>query len=322
MPSSNFKGNTPVESYPEENLVGLFLESLATEKGYSDHTLRAYSKDLEAFFAFVAESQTSARGRQKHAHAVSPKQIDGIIIRGYLGFLHRQNKRTTIARKLSAVRSFFKFLVKQGVVEQNPAELVLTPKQDKTIPAYLSVDEMFRLLDSIQTDTLLGLRNRAIFETLYSSGIRVSELAGLNFSDVDFSSQLVRVLGKGNKQRIIPIGQKALKAITAYREQLVRQVDSKVLKEGALFLNRYNRRLTARSVARILRKLVDAVGLLTPVSPHAIRHSFATHLLDSGADLRVVQELLGHKSLSTTQKYTHVSIDRLMETYDKAHPRK
>jgi integrase/recombinase XerC len=236
--------------------------------------------------------------------------------------LHRQNKRTTIARKLSAVRSFFKFLVKQGVVEQNPAELILTPKQDKTIPAYLSVDEMFRLLDSIQTDTLLGLRNRAIFETLYSSGIRVSELAGLNFSDVDFSSQLVRVLGKGNKQRIIPIGQKALKAITAYREQLVRQVDSKVLKEGALFLNRYNRRLTARSVARILRKLVDAVGLLTPVSPHAIRHSFATHLLDSGADLRVVQELLGHKSLSTTQKYTHVSIDRLMETYDKAHPRK
>jgi integrase/recombinase XerC len=132
----------------------------------------------------------------------------------------------------------------------------------------------------------------------------------------------VRVLGQGNKQRIIPIGQKALKAITAYREQLVRQVDSKVLKEGALFLNRYNRRLTARSVARILRKLVDAVGLLTPVSPHAIRHSFATHLLDSGADLRVVQELLGHKSLSTTQKYTHVSIDRLMETYDKAHPRK
>ena len=181
---------------------------------------------------------------------------------------------------------------------------------------------MFRLLDSIQTDTLLGLRNRAIFETLYSSGIRVAELAGLNFSDLDFSSGVVRVLGKGNKERIIPIGQEALKAITAYREQLNRQVDSAVLKEGALFLNRYNKRLTARSIARILRQLVDAVGLLTPVSPHAIRHSFATHMLDSGADLRVVQELLGHKSLSTTQKYTHVSIDRLMETYDKAHPRK
>jgi integrase/recombinase XerC len=311
-----------MESYPEESLIGLFLESLATEKGYSDHTLRAYSNDLEAFFSFVAESQTSAQGHQKRKRAVSPTQIDGIIIRGYLGFLHRQNKKTTIARKLSAVRSFFKFLVKQGVIEQNPAELILTPKQDKTIPTYLSVDEMFRLLDSIQTDTLLGSRNRAIFETLYSSGIRVSELAGLNFSDVDFSSAVVRVLGKGNKQRIIPIGQKALNAITAYREQLNRQIDSEVLKEGSLFLNRYNKRLSARSIARILRKLVDAVGLLIPVSPHALRHSFATHMLDSGADLRVVQELLGHKSLSTTQKYTHVSIDRLMETYDKAHPRK
>ncbi len=200
--------------------------------------------------------------------------------------------------------------------------MILTPKQDKTIPTYLSVDEMFRLLDSIQTDTLLGSRNRAIFETLYSSGIRVSELAGLNFSDVDSSSAVVRVLGKGDKQRIIPIGQKALEAITAYRKQLNRQLDSEVLKDGALFLNRYQKRLSARSIARILKKLVDAVGLLTPVSPHALRHSFATHMLDSGADLRVVQELLGHKSLSTTQKYTHVSIDRLMETYDKAHPRK
>lgn len=311
-----------MDSHRVESLIGLFLESLATEKGYSDHTLRAYSKDLNAFFDFVAESKTAVRGRQKKSRVISLKKIDGIIIRGYLGFLHRQNKKTTIARKLSAIRSFFKFLVKQGIIDQNPSELILTPKQDKTIPTYLSVDEMFRLLDSIQTDTLLGLRNRAIFETLYSSGIRVAELAGLNFTDLNFSSGVVRVLGKGNKQRIIPIGQKALKAIAAYREQLSRQVDSVVLKEGALFLNRYNKRLTARSIARILRKLIDAIGLLTPVSPHALRHSFATHMLDSGADLRVVQELLGHKSLSTTQQYTHVSIDRLMETYDKAHPRK
>ena len=311
-----------MDSHRVERLISLFLESLATEKDYSDHTLRAYSKDLNAFFNFLAESKTAVRGRQKSSRVVSLKRIDGIIIRGYLGFLHRQNKKTTIARKLSAIRSFFKFLVKQGIIDQNPAELILTPKQDKTIPTYLSVDEMFRLLDSIQTDTLLGLRNRAIFETLYSSGIRVAELAGLNFSDLNFSSGVVRVLGKGNKQRIIPIGQKALKAIAAYREQLSRQVDPVVLKEGALFLNRYNKRLTARSIARILRKLIDAIGLLTPVSPHALRHSFATHMLDSGADLRVVQELLGHKSLSTTQRYTHVSIDRLMETYDKAHPRK
>lgn len=311
-----------MESDPAENLIGLFLESLVTEKGYSDHTLRAYRKDLEAFFLFVGEFKAPTGGHQKKMRSVSPKQIDGIVIRGYLGFLHRRNKKTTIARKLSAVRSFFKFLVKQGVVEQNPAELIHTPKQDKTIPTYLSVDEMFRLLDSIQDDTLLGLRNRAIFETLYSSGIRVSELAGLNFSDFDIPAGVMRVLGKGNKQRIVPIGQKAIKAVTAYREQLNRQVDSALLKDGALFLNRYHKRLTTRSIARILRKLVDAVGLLTPTSPHALRHSFATHMLDSGADLRVVQELLGHKSLSTTQKYTHVSIDRLMETYDKAHPRK
>jgi integrase/recombinase XerC len=168
----------------------------------------------------------------------------------------------------------------------------------------------------------MGLRNRAIFETLYSSGIRVSELAGMNYSDVDFAGAVVSVLGKGNKQRIIPIGLKALGAIKAYWEKLDREMGAEALKNGALFLNKYNKRLTVRSIARILRNLVDSIGLLTTVSPHGIRHSFATHMLDAGADLRVVQELLGHKSLSTTQKYTHVSIDRLMETYDKAHPRK
>jgi integrase/recombinase XerC len=311
-----------MESHPAKRLIELFLESLAAEKGYSDQTIRAYRKDLDAFFAFMAQYPKAGEGRKEHTRNVSPSQIDGIQIRGYLGFLHRQNKKTTIARKLSAIRSFFKFLVKRGFISDNPAELVLTPKQDKTIPVYLSVDEMFRLLDSIQTETLLGSRNRAIFETLYSSGLRVSELAGMNYSDVDFETAVVRVLGKGNKQRIIPVGQKALAAIKAYREQLEGQVEAGDLKSRALFLNKYNQRLTVRSIARILRNLIDAVGLLTTVSPHAIRHSFATHMLDAGADLRVVQELLGHKSLSTTQKYTHVSIDRLMETYDKAHPRK
>ena len=312
-----------MESPPAKSLIGLFLESLAAEKGYSDQTIRAYRRDLEAFFSFIAQSQAADEGLKNGVHAVfSPSQIDGIRIRGYLGFLHRRNKKATIARKLSAIRSFFRFLVKRGLVSENPAELVLTPKQDQTIPVYLSVDDMFRLLDSIPTDTLLGLRNRAIFETLYSSGIRVSELAGMDYSDVDFAGAVVRVLGKGNKQRILPVGQKALEAIKAYREQLDRQIDAEALNNGALFLNKYYKRLTVRSIARILRNLVDAVGLLTTVSPHAIRHSFATHMLDAGADLRVVQELLGHKSLSTTQKYTHVSIDRLMETYDKAHPRK
>jgi integrase/recombinase XerC len=311
-----------VGNHPEKLLIDSFLESLVTEKGYSDHTRRAYRKDLLDFFSFLTDSRLANSDHQKRGPAVELKQIDGIMLRGYLGFLHRKNKKTTIARKLSAIRSFFKYLLKNGIISKNPAELVLTPKQDKTIPVYLSVDEMFRLLDSIQTDTLLGLRNRAIFETLYSSGIRVSELAEMNLSDVDFSAATVQVSGKGGKQRIVPVGHKALSAIKAYRTRLQKQKGSLSVNEGPLFLNRFQTRLSPRSIARILRKLVETVGLLTPVSPHALRHTFATHMLDAGADLRAVQELLGHKSLSTTQKYTHVSIDRLMETYDRAHPRK
>jgi integrase/recombinase XerC len=309
-------------NHPEKRLIDSFLESLVTEKGYSDHTRRAYRKDLLDFLSFLAEARFAGSARQKRSPVVKLNQIDGIMLRGYLGFLHRKNKKTTIARKLSAIRSFFKYLVKNGVISENPAELVLTPKQDKTIPVYLSVDEIFRLLDSIQTDTLLGLRNRAIFETLYSCGIRVSELAQMNFSDIDFSAAVIRVSGKGSKQRIVPVGQKALAAIKAYRTRLQKQTGALLINEGPLFLNRFHKRLSPRSIARILKKLVETIGLLTPVSPHALRHTFATHMLDAGADLRTVQELLGHKSLSTTQKYTHVSIDRLMETYDRAHPRK
>ena len=311
-----------MELLPAKVLIDSFLESLVTEKGYSDHTCRAYRNDLQDFFSFLAEAQASGRMHQKRSHSVTPQQIDAVMLRGYLSFLHRKHEKTTIARKLSAIRSFYKFLVKKEIILENPAEFILTPKQNKTIPVYLSVDDMFRLLDSIQTDTLLGVRNRAIFEMLYSSGIRISELAAMDIADVDFSAAVVRVFGKGRKQRIVPIGQKALMAIKAYRTQLQKQADRKIVKSGPLFLNRFQKRLTPRSIARILKKLVSAVGLLTPISPHALRHTFATHMLDAGADLRAVQELLGHKSLSTTQKYTHVSIDRLMETYDKAHPRK
>jgi integrase/recombinase XerC len=308
--------------HPEKPLLDSFLESLVTEKGYSDHTCRAYRKDLLDFLSFLAESPFAGSARHKSAPVVKLKQIDAIMLRGYLGVLHRKNKKATIARKLSAIRSFFKYLVKNGIISENPTELVLTPKQDKTLPVYLSVDEMFRLLDSIQTDTLLGLRNRAIFETLYSSGIRVSELSKMNFSDVDFSAAVIQVSGKGNKQRKVPVGQKALAAINAYRTRYQKQTGRPAIHEDPLFLNRFHKRLSTRSIARILTKLVESVGRLTPISPHALRHTFATHMLDAGADLRAVQELLGHKSLSTTQKYTHVSIDRLMETYDRAHPRK
>ena len=297
-----------------EKLISRFIKSLAIEKGFSENTCRGYRSDLAQFINYLADNHPS-QGR-------AIDLVDSLTIRGYLGYLHKRNKKTTIARKLSALRSFFHFLVRHGVREDNPAESILTPKQEKTIPAYLPVDEMFRLLDSIQSGDVLDLRNRAIFETLYSSGIRVSELVGLNTGDVDHRQALIRVLGKGSKERIVPIGGSALAAIQKYRQALQAECGISDDLTGPLFLNKNKRRLTARSVARILDKLVTACGLLTPVSPHTLRHTFATHMLDAGADLRAVQELLGHKSLSTTQKYTHVSIDRLMETYDKAHPRK
>ena len=298
-----------------------FIESLQSEKGFAKNTCRAYSHDLEEFVLFIDGNYFSKRN-QKDADSTTVDHVNSLMIRGYLAYLHKKNKKVTISRKLSAVRSFFRFLVKRGIILDNPLEQILTPKQKKTIPVYLPVDDVFRLLDSIKTDTLIGKRNRAIFETLYSSGIRISELEGLNVFDVDFKKRLIRVLGKGNKERIVPIGQKALTAIMDYRKRLKSETGIEENSDTALFLNKRLGRLTSRSVARILEKTAKECGLLIPVSPHALRHTFATHMLDAGADLRVVQELLGHESLSTTQKYTHVSVDRLMETYDKAHPRR
>lgn len=307
---------------PVRNLISTFIESLAVEKGYSENTCRAYHNDLKGFLTYLVQNRFSGKRGSPGGDQIQFDEVNLIILRGYLGWLHGKNKKSTIARKLSAVRSFFKFLVKRGVIEDNPAESILTPKQEKTIPDYLPVDEMFRLLDSIQTGSILDLRNRAIFETLYSSGIRVSELVGMDVFDVDNAGSVIRVLGKGSKERIVPIGQKALVAIGVYREELLKKYGISADQNGPLFLNKNKGRLSARSVARILERLVKACGLLKPVSPHTMRHTFATHMLDAGADLRIVQELLGHKSLSTTQKYTHVSIDHLMETYDRAHPRK
>ncbi len=304
-----------------KNQIRSFIDSLHSEKGYAANTCRAYSHNLNEFVSFVSETFFSNEN-QKGADLLKADQIDNLMIRGYLGFLYKKNKKVTIARKLSAVRSFFRFLVKHGVILDNPLDLILTPKQNKAIPVYLPVDDIFRLLDSIKTDTLAGMRNRAIFETLYSSGIRVSELEGLNVFDVDVKKCLIRVVGKGNKERIVPIGTKAIAAIKAYRKRLQKEAGIGEDNNTPLFLNKDQGRLTSRSIARILDKTARECGLLIPVSPHALRHTFATHMLDAGADLRVVQELLGHKSLSTTQKYTHVSIDRLMETYDKAHPRR
>jgi len=308
-----------------QNLIEAFIETLSSEKGYSNNTCRAYMNDLAEFASYARKGRLpyseydNEKVRDDKVFMV--EDIDHLMIRGYLGFLHKRNKKKSIARKLSALRSFLRYLVRRGIIADNPADLILTPKQDKNIPAYLTVDEMFHLLDSIKVDSLAGLRNRAIFETMYSSGVRVSELAGLNVTDVDFGGCVIRVLGKGGKERIVPVGSKALHAVRAYIEKLRGEGVSSD-ENGPLFLNKSRGRLTTRSIARILENFVREFCISVPVSPHALRHSFATHMLDAGADLRVVQELLGHKSLSTTQKYTHVSIGRLMETYDKAHPRK
>ncbi len=316
-----------------KRLTEFFLESLATEKGYSINTLAAYGSDLAEFRAYLqsASSRGNVSGKRKsdeseteseEEESIDVESIDVLSIRGYLGSLHKMNKKSTAARKVSAIRSFFRYLVKRGVLESNPARSVATPKKEKTIPTYLTVDEMFRLLDSIQMDGIPGLRNRAIYETLYSTGVRVSELAGLDVSDVDFGAGLVRVRGKGNKERIVPVGNKALAAIREYRNRLAQEKGVPFDGESPLFLNKNKGRLTTRSIERILERIVRECELQTPVSPHALRHTFATHMLDAGADLRVVQELLGHRSLSTTQKYTHVSMDKLMEIYDRAHPRR
>lgn len=305
-------------------LIKQFVELLLSEKGYSEHTCRAYLQDLEEFYRFLDKK------RHQNGQTVRDSggfDVDRLFIREYLGVLHKKNKKVTIARKLSAIRSFFRFLVRQGVITDNPADFVATPKQDKMIPDYLSVDNVFRLLDSIEPDTLLKYRDRAIFETLYSCGIRVSELAGMNVFDVDFQAGLIRVFGKGQKERLVPVGSKALDAIRTYREILGCEAAdcgkaAAPDKNGPLFLNKNFGRLSTRSIARVLEKTARGCGLPMPVSPHMLRHSFATHMLDAGADLKAVQEILGHRSLSTTQKYTHVSIDRLMQAYDKAHPRK
>ncbi len=305
------------EDRPLREHIADYLDALSYEKGYAPNTCRAYRHDLYEFLDYLNRTLERSDDRPVQTVEVSP-----LMIRGFLGVLHRKNSRNTVGRKLAAVRAFFQHMVQQGTLDGSPADLVQTPKKEKTIPSYLSVDDMFRLLDAIEDDSLLGLRNRALFETLYSTGVRVSELVGLNRFDVDESEGMVRVRGKGDRERIIPVGEKALDAVRSYRDGLAEAGKVSPDADGPLFLNRDGGRLTARSVRRILDRLLKTCGLFVSVSPHGIRHTFASHLLDAGADLRALQELLGHKNLSTTQRYTHISIDQLMATYDKAHPRR
>jgi len=296
-----------------------FIETLSAEKGFSLNTCRAYRNDLEQFLAYLRDSEI---GLLRRGEKVDVRNVDDIVIRSYMGFLYKKNQKSTIARKLSALRSFFRFLVKRGAIRTNPADKVLTPKRGRPVPNYLPVDDMFRLLDAVKGESVLALRNRAILETLYSTGVRVAELAGMDIGDVDFDSGFVRVIGKGNNERLAPVGKKALGRIRAYVDTRRETTGSVIQGSDPLFLNSRGGRLSTRSIARLLEVVVRQMGLLRPISPHGLRHTFATHMLDAGADLRVVQELLGHASLTTTQRYTHVSIDRLMEVYDKAHPRR
>jgi integrase/recombinase XerC len=286
-----------------------FERHLSTERNVSEHTRRAYLQDLESFRVFLEENLA-----EKGENVI--QQVDKIVLRRYMALLHKKNRRTTIGRKLAALRTFFRYLLREGVLKINPAEAVATPRQEKYLPKTLSVDEVYTLMEHGQQTDMLSVRDRAIAETLYSCGLRVSELTGLNVGSIDLIEGLARVVGKGRKERIVPIGRKAKEALRRYLE--VREAPAD---EEALFLNYRGGRLTPRSVERNLKKQLIKAGILKGATPHALRHSFATHLLDGGADLRVIQELLGHASLSTTQKYTQVSVDRLMHVYDKAHPR-
>lgn len=296
-------------------VLDTFIDTLLAEKGYSVHTCRAYRSDIENFIFFYLEDLDTETDNFQERFMQQMNMLDKNVVRKYLAHLVRVKKaRRTISRKLSALKAFFDYLVKSGQIRLNPADSVPFPKLEKKIPKFLSIDDVFFLLDSIKTDTWIDKRNLAMFETFYSTGMRVSEMEGLNIQDIDFESQMIKVFGKGSKERIVPVGKRALNALKKYRASL---------KENFIpvFVNKNFSRLSSRSIRRILDTIVKGCQLNIPVSPHTLRHSFATHMLDSGADLRGIQEILGHASLSSTQIYTHVSIDKLMQVYDTAHPR-
>jgi integrase/recombinase XerC len=306
-----------------EQLVEQFLEHLRYERNVSAHTLRNYRIDLEQFVQHLAGVHADPEAKKKRIPPI--EEIDHLTIREWLATLHSaQKSKSSIARKLAALRTFFQFLVREGMLELNPAKLVSTPRQEKKLPNHLSVEEAVRFIESPDTDTDLGKRDRAMLELMYATGVRVAELTTMNLGDIDFRSQLIRVTGKRRKQRVIPFGDPAGEAVRNYlkvRENFLFNAPVSKREEEALFLNYQGTRITTRSVGRMVDKYIRLCAGIHNISPHALRHSFATHLLDSGADLRDIQELLGHARLSTTQVYTHVSMEKLIEVYDKAHPK-
>jgi len=286
-----------------------FLSHLRHERNVSPHTLSAYRSDLEQFAEFLRE-------RNRHV-----RDADNTLLRAYLVRLHeRRQKKSTVSRKLAAVRSFLQYAVKRRWRADNPARLLAGPKQDRPVPSFLSEPETAAFMDLPRGDDFLGLRDRAFLELLYATGMRVGELTALNLEDIGFSERLVRVRGKGRKERLVPFGRKAEESLKVYLKARAEMGRVKI-GEKAVFLSRLGTRLTARSVERAVDKYLRRSAIRRKISPHSLRHSFASHLLGRGADLRVIQELLGHESLATTQKYTHLDLRQLLETYRKSHPR-
>lgn len=296
-----------------KDYIERFITWLKDEKGYSPHTVSNYLRDLNQF--------AEQAGRE-----IAIDAIDTFIIRNYIYSLNIRNKSSSVARKLSALRTFFRFLEHENLIPDNPMASISMPKQEQHIPVFLSVDEVFALLEAPGQGESFAARDRAILELLYSTGMRVSELVSCNMANLDFETEMVMVRGKGNRERLIPFGAQAVKSLRVYlteREELLRKrlQQGKKFDQNSLFLNSRGTRLTARSVERMISNYGRKARLDKPVTPHVLRHSFATHLLEMGADMRSVQELLGHASLSTTQKYTHLDMVHLMRVYDKAHPK-
>ncbi len=292
--------------------ISQFIEWLATEKGYSVHTLDGYRRDLMEFFHFT--------GRD-----IQVRDISSDITRKFVVSLHGRNSSATVARKLSSMRSFFRYMKRRRGINNDPLASITGPKIGRYIPVFLTVDETFALLEAPNKKDTFMLRDQAVLELLYSTGMRVSELVSRDMSDLDFKEEVLTVRGKGSKERIIPVGRPALEALRKWvvqREQILaaRIAKNKSVDDKAMFLNNRGGRLSVRSIERLVKGYGERAGISQIVTPHALRHSFATHLLEMGADLRSVQELLGHASLSTTQRYTHLTLDHLSDVYDHAHP--
>jgi len=313
------------------SLTARFLSYLENERNFSVHTIRSYASDLAQFVEFLTAdgAPALAEGDRSEADAPAPadpdtvsqrlRQVTPVDLRRYLADLRRADySRSTIARKIATLRSFYKFLAREGVTQNNPVKAIRTPRQEKRLPKFLAPADVERLLAAPDGDDLLSLRDAAMLETLYSTGMRVGELVGLDLEDIDPIAEVVHVRGKGRRERLAPLGSYAVRALNRYLEA---RAGADVKDTRAVFINRHGRRLAARSVRRKLGKYLAVAGLDPSVSPHTLRHSFATHMLERGADLRAVQELLGHRSLSSTQIYTHVTASRLKEIYESAHPR-